>query len=325
MAHAAAVGLQPLDAGLKRCGGSGPANFELLDEIGTGSFSVVYKARTIQDGALVAVKKVKVKDMRDEKAKNDCVKEIALLQKLDHPHIIKYHSSFIWNGELNIVLELADGGDLAQFIKCFRQHGKLVPEPTIWRYFSQVCAALKHMHLKRIMHRDVKPANVFITSDGRVKLGDLGLGRFFNPSSVAANSFVGTPFYMSPERIQELEYDFRSDVWSAGCLLYEMAALQSPFANETKNLYSLVKKVVASEYPPIPSNLYSDEGLLRIHHSATVMACGQKGSPQDPSNTCGHCSRLTRRLSVVFQLTLFIHMQTYIHSFCYLDNRHQVN
>lgn len=259
MAQAAAIGLQPLGADLKHCGGSCLGIYELLDQIGKGSFSVVYKARTTQDGTLVAIKKVKVKEMRDEKAKSDCVKEVALLQKLDHPHIIKYHTSFFWDGELNIVLELADGGDLAKFIKCFRQHGKLVPEPTIWRYFSQVCAALKHMHMKRIMHRDVKPANVFITSDGRVKLGDLGLGRFFNPSSVAANSLVGTPYYMSPERIQHLEYDFRSDVWSAGCLLYEMAALQSPFANDFKNLYSLVKKVVASEYPPIPSNLYSDE------------------------------------------------------------------
>lgn len=259
MAQAAAIGLQPLGADLKHCVGSCLGNYELLDQIGKGSFSVVYKARTTQDGTLVAVKKVKVKEMRDEKAKSDCVKEVALLQKLDHPHVIKYHTSFIVNGELNIVLELADGGDLAKFIKCFRQHGKLVPEPTIWRYFSQVCAALKHMHMKRIMHRDVKPANVFITSDGRIKLGDLGLGRFFNPSSVAANSFVGTPYYMSPERVQQLEYDFRSDIWSAGCLLYEMAALQSPFANDFKNLYSLVKKVVASEYPPIPSNLYSDE------------------------------------------------------------------
>ncbi|KAL1436446.1 hypothetical protein MTO96_049679 [Rhipicephalus appendiculatus] len=260
MAQAAAAhGLQLSGADLKRIGASSLAKFELLDEIGKGSFSVVHKARTTVDGSFVAIKKVKVKDMLDEKAKRDCEHEIALLQRLDHPHIIKYFTSFLENGELFIVLELADGGDLAQFIKCFRQHGKLIPEPTIWKYFSQVCAALKHMHLKRIMHRDVKPANVFITSDGRVKLGDLGLGRFFNPNSVAANSLVGTPYYMSPERVQEQEYDFSSDVWSAGCLLYEMAALQSPFVNETKNLYSLVKKIVASEYPPIPSNLYSDE------------------------------------------------------------------
>lgn len=261
MAHAAAaaVGLQLAGADLKHSGASTPRKLELLDAIGKGSFGVVYKARTTLDGTLVAAKKVKLKEMVDEKAKKDCLQEIALLQRLDHPHIIKYLASFVEDGELFIVLELADGGDLAQFIQCFRAHSKLIPEATIWRYFSQVCAALKHMHLKRIMHRDVKPANVFITSDGRVKLGDLGLGRFFSPSSLAANSLVGSPYYMSPERIQELEYDFSSDVWSAGCLLYEMAALQSPFMNETKNLYSLVRKIVACEYPPIPSNIYSDE------------------------------------------------------------------
>ncbi|XP_075736356.1 serine/threonine-protein kinase Nek7 isoform X2 [Rhipicephalus microplus] len=260
MAQAAgALGWQLSGADLKRIGTSSLAKFELLGEIGRGSFSVVHKARSTVDGTLVAIKKVKAKEMLDEKARRDCEQEVALLQRLDHPQIIKYLSSFFEDGELFIVLELAGGGDLARFIKCFRQHGKLIPELTIWKYFSQVCAALKHMHLKRIMHRDVKPANVFITIDGRVKLGDLGLGRFFSPDSVAANSLVGTPYYMSPERVQRHEYDFSSDVWSAGCLLYEMAALQSPFANDMKNSYSLVKKIVSSEYPPISSNLYSDE------------------------------------------------------------------
>ncbi|XP_077507259.1 serine/threonine-protein kinase Nek7-like isoform X2 [Amblyomma americanum] len=179
--------------------------------------------------------------------------------KLDHPHIIKYYTSFIESGDLNIVLELADSGDLARLIQHFRRCGRLIPEPTIWRYFSQVCAALKYMHLKRIMHRDVKPANVFITRDGMAKLGDLGMARFLNLKSTAANTLLGTPYYMSPERVQEQEYDLRSDVWSAGCLLYELAALQCPFSSDTKNLVSLFKKIVASDYPPLPSNLYSDE------------------------------------------------------------------
>ncbi|KAH6945082.1 hypothetical protein HPB50_007142 [Hyalomma asiaticum] len=181
MAHAAAaaVGLQLAGADLKHSGASIPRKLELLDAIGKGSFGVVYKARTTLDGTLVAAKKVKLKEMVDEKAKKDCLQEIALLQRLDHPHIIKYLASFVEDGELFIVLELADG--------------------------------------------------------------------------------VGSPYYMSPERIQELDYDFSSDVWSAGCLLYEMAALQSPFMNETKNLYSLVRKIVACEHPPIPSNIYSDE------------------------------------------------------------------
>ncbi|KAM7303942.1 serine/threonine-protein kinase Nek7 isoform X1 [Ixodes scapularis] len=233
--------------------------FEIAHEIGKGCFSAVYRARCKEDGSHVALKTIKIKELADEKAKVDCMKEMALLEKLDHPNIIKYYASFIANDEVHIVLELADGGDLAKILKRFRDHEKLVPEQTIWKYFVQVCSAVEHMHQKRIMHRDIKPSNVFVTSQGVVKLGDLGLGRFFSLKTVSAYSLVGTPYYMSPERIREEEYDFRSDVWSLGCLLYEMAAHQSPFHCDKRNLFSLLKKIVDSDYPPIPSNIYSDE------------------------------------------------------------------
>ncbi|BES88878.1 NIMA-related kinase [Nesidiocoris tenuis] len=190
--------------------------------IGQGQFSVVCKARDIRDGTKVALKKIHIPSMTSPQARADCLKEISLLQQLDHPNVIRYITSYIEGSELNIVLELADAGDLSWLIRHFRRSRRLIPENTIWRYFVQIASGLQHMHSKRVMHRDIKPANVFVTRAGVVKLGDLGLSRFFSAKTLAAQSLVGTPYYMSPERLHEQSYTFSSDIWSLGCLLYEV-------------------------------------------------------------------------------------------------------
>jgi len=150
-----------------------------------------------------------------------------------------------------------------------------MPEKTIWGLFAQICAALEHMHDRRVMHRDIKPANIFITVEGVVKLGDLGLGRFFSSSTQVATSKVGTPYYLSPERIDQDSYDFKSDVWSLGCVLYEMAALYgAPFCCVWL-VWWLLSRMLSD--PPRACALFDRSGTcviptrmpLGCHHSLT--------------------------------------------------------
>jgi len=217
------------------------------------------KAKNRITGATVALKKVQIFEMMDAKARSDCIKEIELLQQVRHTNVIAYLGSFIACNELYIVLELAGAGDLSRMIDLFRRQRKLMPEAIIWRYFVQVCAGLEHMHARRVMHRDIKPANVFITADGVVKLGDLGFGRFFSSGTTVAHSLLGTPSYMSPERIKQEGYNLLSDLWSLGCVLYEMAVLQSPFYSDGISLVTLCSRIESCVYPQLPAGLYTRE------------------------------------------------------------------
>ncbi|XP_053313734.1 serine/threonine-protein kinase Nek3 isoform X2 [Spea bombifrons] len=186
--------------------------------------------------------------------------EVILLAKMKHPNIVKFVESFEAEGHLYIVMEYCDGGDLLEAIK--RQRGKLLPEKTVLHWFVQMCLAVQHIHEKRVLHRDIKSKNIFLTQKGTIKLGDFGSARLLTSPTAYACTYVGTPYYVPPEIWENMPYNNKSDIWSLGCVLYEICTLKHPFqASSWKNL---ILKICQGSYNPLPSQYsYELRNLIR--------------------------------------------------------------
>ena len=151
---------------------------------------------------------------------------------------------------LCIVMDYADGGDLYALIGSHKSKKVLMQESQIVSIFSQICLAIRHVHSKRILHRDLKTQNVFLTKQRKVQLGDFGISRVLQNTYDCAKTAIGTPYYLSPEICQEKPYNHKSDVWSLGCILYEMLSLNHAF--DAMSMKGLILKIMRGTYPPIP-------------------------------------------------------------------------
>ena len=148
-------------------------------------------------------------------------------------------------------MDFADGGDMHTKIK--ERNGRLFDENQLIDWFVQVCLALKHVHDRKIIHRDLKAQNIFLTKTGRIKLGDFGIAKVLNSTMENAKTMVGTPYYLSPEIVEGRPYSFKSDIWSLGVLFYEMCSLKPPF--DASSLHFLALKIVRGVYNPLPRQL----------------------------------------------------------------------
>ena len=235
-------------------------NFEILDKLGEGSFSIVYKVKRKIDNQIYALKRVKLKNLKEKNVLYS-LNEIRILASLKSNYIISYKEAFYDEKEntLILVMEYADNGDLSKMIKRYKKNNQFIEEDEIWKIFIQLIKGLKSLHDLNILHRDIKSANIFLFSNGHAKLGDL------NVSKVAKNGLTntqtGTPYYASPEVWNDLPYDYKSDIWSLGCVLYEMITLNLPFKCNMKDLH---KKIIKGEFKKIPKG-YSED-LERIVH-----------------------------------------------------------
>ena len=229
--------------------------YKIIKQIGKGSFGTVYLCQNLKLKELCVIKRINLSKL-DDKEKEETINESKILQKLDHQNIIKFYDVFIEKKSeitLNLVTEYADGGDLSEKIKNQKKNNYF-PENEILDYFIQICFALKHIHDKKIIHRDLKSQNIFLTKKGIVKLGDFGVAKNLQNTWKKASTIIGTPYYLSPEIVMSKPYSFKSDIWSLGVLLYEMMSLKMPF--DAVSLPMLTLKIMKGDYPP-PPNIYS--------------------------------------------------------------------
>ncbi|XP_029318467.1 LOW QUALITY PROTEIN: serine/threonine-protein kinase Nek2 [Cottoperca gobio] len=237
-------------------------DYEVLFTIGTGSYGKCQKIRRKSDGKILVWKELDYGTMA-EGEKQMLVSEVNLLRELKHPNIVRYYDRIIdrTNATLYIVMEYCESGDLSSLITRCTKERRYLEEKFVLRVMAQLTLALKECHRRSdgratVLHRDLKPANIFLDIRQDVKLGDFGLARILNHDTSFAKTFVGTPYYMSPEQIDRMSYNEKSDIWSLGCLLYELCALSPPFT--AFNQKDLAEKIREGKFRRIPYR-YSKE------------------------------------------------------------------
>ena len=229
------------------------SNFEIGKVLGKGSFSSVVLVKRKEDGITYAMKRVRISQLSTKEREN-ALNEIRILASLQHKNIIGYKEAFFdeESKTLNIVMEFADDGDIEGKISHNKKFHMIFDEKTIWLWIIQILEGLKYLHENNIMHRDLKCANLFLMKNGLLKLGDLNVSKIAKMG--IAQTQTGTPYYASPEIWKDQPYDYKSDIWSVGCIIYEICKLRPPFTGTSlRNLYENISKGV---YEPIPS-IYS--------------------------------------------------------------------
>ena len=228
-------------------------NYSIISKISIGSFGVIYKA--VKNFNYFAIKEIFLK--REEKEEIERIKEEAkLLEKLqnclfnNNEYIVQYFESFEQNDNFYIVMEYCDKGDLDSFIKERKEQNNFLSEDEIWKIFIEISIGIGIIHRNKIIHRDLKPLNIFLTIKNNKKIGDFGVSKLLN-NQKKATTITGTFYYLSPEICNQNSYDFKSDIWSLGCILYELCTFNHAF--DGNNPVEIYKKIKSGKYEDINS------------------------------------------------------------------------
>lgn len=222
------------------------SEYQIIEEIGSGSYSQVYKVIHLTSNAYFAMKKIDISKLTI-KQKQYTATEVKILKQITHPHIIKFEKSFQEGNHLYIILELAKGGNLQSKLNVMKQNNEKFELITIWKYTYQIISGLSILHQHNIAHRDIKASNILIMNENTLKIGDFNIGKVIENEILYTQ--IGTPAMMSPEIWNGEPYDLKTDIWSLGCVVYQLATLKPPFI--AQNLPSLYSKIVNCQYEKV--------------------------------------------------------------------------
>lgn len=231
------------------------SDFKVVRLLGKGTYGAVYKVIKRSDNEEYAMKEVSIKDLK-KREQEDAVNEIRVLASIKHRNILRYCDAFLEKKNLYIVTEYAKAGDLHRRIEKFKKARKRMPEDLVWVFIHQMCAGLHSLHRMKILHRDLKPKNIFVTgeSGNKVMLGDLGCAKLMK--NQMAKTQIGTPYYMAPEIWEHKPYGPKADMWSLGCIIFEMCQFSPPFLAD--DMAGLSRKVRTQGAPSISKQYSTD-------------------------------------------------------------------